>query len=51
MTQGGPWKLSTGRDPLTQCGFEVTNTVTRDPAKLLPGTFVMHGILPGRTKA
>jgi hypothetical protein len=45
MAKGGPQKLSTYRELLTECGFEVTNTVTQDPAKLLPGTFVVHGIL------
>ena len=45
MGQGGPQKLSTYRELLTDCGFEVARTVTQDPAKLLPGTFVVHGIL------
>ena len=45
MGQGGPQKLSTYCELLAECGFEVTRTVTQDPAKLLPGTFVVHGIL------
>jgi hypothetical protein len=45
MAQGGPQKLSTYCELLQECGFEVTSTVTQDPAKLLPGTFVVHGIL------
>jgi hypothetical protein len=45
MGQGGPQKLSTYRRLLEECGFTVTRTVTQDPAKLLPGTFVVHGIL------
>lgn len=51
MAQGGPQKLSTYRELLTECGFEVTNTVTQDPARLLPGTFVVHGILSATKKA
>lgn len=45
MGQGGPQKLSTYCDLLRECGFEIDRTVTQDPAKLLPGTFVVHGIL------
>jgi hypothetical protein len=45
MAQGGPQKLSTYCELLEECGFEVTGTVTQDPAKLLAGTFVVHGIL------
>jgi hypothetical protein len=45
MGQGGPQKLSTYRGLLEECGFQVTSTVTQDPARLLPGTFVVHGIL------
>jgi SAM-dependent methyltransferase len=45
MGQGGPQKLSTYRGLLEECGFTVTKTVTQDPARLLPGTFVVHGIL------
>lgn len=45
MGQGGPQKLSTYCALLAECGFEVNRTVTQDPAKLLPGTFVVHGIL------
>jgi SAM-dependent methyltransferase len=45
MGQGGPQKLSAYCGLLEECGFAVTNTVTQDPAKLLPGTFVVHGIL------
>lgn len=45
MGQGGPQQLSTYRRLLEECGFTVTRTVTQDPARLLPGTFVVHGIL------
>jgi hypothetical protein len=45
MGQGGPQKMSTYRSWLEECGFEVTKTTTQDPARMLPGTFVMHGIL------
>ncbi|MFE0377183.1 methyltransferase [Streptomyces inhibens] len=45
MGQGGPQKMSTYRSWLEECGFEVTQTVAQDPARLLPGTFVVHGIL------
>lgn len=45
MGQGGPQKMSAYRGWLEECGFEVTRTVAQDPAKLLPGTFVVHGIL------
>jgi hypothetical protein len=45
MGQGGPQKLSTYCELLAECGFTVKNTVTQDPARLLPGTFVVHGIL------
>ncbi|GAA3192006.1 methyltransferase [Actinocorallia longicatena] len=45
MGQGGPQKMSAYRELLEECGFTVTNTVTQDPARLLPGTFVVHGIL------
>jgi hypothetical protein len=48
MGQGGPQKLSTYCALLSECGFEVTSTVTQDPAKLLPGTFVVHGILSAK---
>ncbi|SCG47107.1 methyltransferase [Micromonospora rifamycinica] len=45
MGQGGPQRSSTYRALLEECGFTVTRTVAQDPARLLPGTFVVHGIL------
>jgi hypothetical protein len=51
MGQGGPQKLSTYCELLAECGFEVTSTVTQDPANLLPGTFVVHGILSATKRA
>jgi O-methyltransferase len=45
MAQGGPQKSSTYRALLEQCGFTVTRAVAQDPERLLPGTFVVHGIL------
>jgi hypothetical protein len=45
MGQGGPQKMSTYRGLLEECGFQVDRTISQDPAKLLPGTFVVHGIL------
>lgn len=45
MGQGGPQKMSTYRRLLEECGFVVTRTLAQDPAALLPGTFVVHGIL------
>lgn len=48
MGQGGPQKLTTYCELLRECGFEVTKTVTQDPARLLPGTFVVHGIMSAK---
>ncbi|MEV4517954.1 methyltransferase [Dactylosporangium sp. NPDC049525] len=45
MGQGGPQKMSTYQALLEECGFTGTRTVSQDPAGLLPGTFVVHGIL------
>lgn len=45
MGQGGPQKMSTYQGLLEECGFTHVRTVRQDPARLLPGTFVVHGIL------
>jgi probable F420-dependent oxidoreductase len=45
MGQGGPQKLSTYRSWLEECGFKVTQAIYQDPADILPGTFVVHGLL------
>ncbi|WP_019819567.1 methyltransferase [Saccharomonospora saliphila] len=45
MGQGGPQKLSTYQSWLRECGFEVTKTVTRDPADVPPDVIPQQGIL------
>ena len=45
MGQGGPQKLSTYRAWLQECGFQVTKAITQPTTDLLPGNFVVHGIL------
>lgn len=45
MGQGGPQKLSTYRRWLQECGFEVTKATAQNLTDILPGTFVVHGVL------
>ncbi|WP_345575329.1 methyltransferase [Nonomuraea rosea] len=45
MGQGGPQKLSTYRDWLTECGFTVTRAIAQDPAGMPADALVAHGIL------
>jgi hypothetical protein len=45
MAQGGPQKLSTYRSWLEECGFEVTKTITKDPADIPPDVIGVQAIL------
>jgi SAM-dependent methyltransferase len=51
MGQGGPQKLSTYRDWLTECGFEVTRTVVKDPAGVPPDVIPVQAILSATKSA
>lgn len=45
MGQGGPQKLSTYRKWLEECGFEVTNTVTKSAAEIPPDVIPVQAII------
>ena len=45
MGQGGPQKVSTYKRWLEECGFEVTKTVTKDPADIPPDVIPVQAIL------
>lgn len=45
MGQGGPQKLSTYRSWLEECGFTVTNTITKDPSEIPPDVIPVQAIL------
>ena len=51
MGQGGPQKLSTYRSWLEESGFEVTRTVTKDPAELPQDVIPVPAILSGTKTA
>ncbi len=51
MGQGGPQKLSTYRSWLEESGFEVTRTVTKDPAELPQDVIPVPAILAGTKTA
>ncbi|SDJ66043.1 O-methyltransferase [Actinopolyspora mzabensis] len=48
MGQGGPQQMSTYRKWLEECGFEVTKTITKDPADIPPDVIPRQGILCAR---
>lgn len=48
MGQGGPQKTSVYAAWLEECGFEVTNTVLKDPAEIPPDVIPVQAILTAR---
>lgn len=47
MGQGGPQRLSTYREWMEACGFDVVRSVTLDTASLAPDGFFAYGMLCG----
>jgi hypothetical protein len=45
MGQGGPQKLSTYRSWLEECGFRVTQAITKDPADIPPDVIPIQAIV------
>ncbi|WP_241740994.1 methyltransferase [Streptomyces sp. L2] len=51
MAQGGPQKLTTYTTWLKESGFDITNTITQDPATLTPDTIPIHSIICATKKS
>lgn len=50
MAEGGPQKLSTYRDWLTEVGFEVTKAISQDVSTMPPDMVPVHGVLCARKR-
>jgi 2,4-dichlorophenol 6-monooxygenase len=50
MAEGGPQKLSTYSDWLTEVGFEVTKAISQDVATMPPDMVPVHGVLCARKR-